>query len=166
MSYCYCIKTLRVDIERVSDDVFRIVDRSILAVDPNNLEEAQRQPYKLNIHTEAGEDVIVSINPGGSKMFSASNLGICELKDGCYCLSVESCDRVLEKKVGFFPWAQCMIDDMLIKNQDDDVWCECRDELERINILIEHGKSETAQLKYKRLCEKLRQCGVHAGRAV
>lgn len=154
---CYCIKTLNVEISRIDDDLFQISDRSIIAT--TDIEEARSQEYKLKIKSNSIE-FIVSVPVGGSRVFSQKETGRC-FEDGCYCLEVESCDRLLSIKRCYTPDLDCAIDELIMKEDDDSKYRKMLEKREVMEIMQKHGRTKEAQKKYQELCDDLRKCGAH-----
>jgi len=153
---CYCIKNLVVDFNRIDEDRFSVRDRSVLTT--ADLEEAQNRSYKLKISKNSREVVILDIPVNGCKTFSSKELGIACFDDDCYCLEVESCDRLITQDYCYMPDLKCAIEEAIMKTDNDREYREMQDEYEKICILQEHGKTKEARLKYEQLCQTMRNC--------
>lgn len=155
---CYCIKKLVVEIDRIDEDLFSVRDRSIVSTP--DMAEAQRLDYQLKIYKDERELVILNVPLNGARTYSSKELGIQCLDDDCYCLEVESCDRVIKQNFCYMPDLKCCIEEAILKSPDDEKYRKLLEDFEVACILQEHGRSKETRQKYEDICEAMKNCAV------
>lgn len=113
---CFCILRLNIEIERISDDLFSICDRSVLSGSAN---KASKKEMKLEIKTPQKEVFSVSVPVGGKRTFSVKELGLYCLLDGVYCLETESCGDKVSYNYFYTGCLECDLDRLLSSDPDN-----------------------------------------------
>jgi hypothetical protein len=156
---CFCIKKLNIKIEKITDTVFKITDLSDIQWGINQKLDGLVLYVDLNVESPAKETFSISIPVGSSLVFDASQLNICPLLDGIYCVNTESCGVNITTHVGYFGNLKCDIDNLLLRNIDDpDLFLCLQDKFEVLETVAGYQMKDEAQSIYNNIEETIKGC--------
>ena len=143
----YFIKDLRLEIEKVDQEHFKIIDRSIIG---GSLESAKKHQYDVLVKFEEGE-VKLPLLVQKENIFSFKEIGKC-FCDECLCVVFESNKGTIKKKLLYTPDLECAIVEHILKNPEDS---DIMREYEKMQLFHKWGKTGEAKKMYFKLCAKV-----------
>ena len=152
----FCIKKVNVEIKKISDDLYSIIDLS--EYEFNDINDLQNEAITFKIETPSKETFEVMVPAGRSQIFSVKNKKVLPLLDGKYCISLVSCGGLIKKNLGYYPNMECEIDNVIVTSKDKEEAMTLYNDFKMMKILDEYGDSSTASKIYGDISDMLKGC--------
>lgn len=152
----FCIKKVNVEIKKISDDLYSIIDLS--EYEFNDIADLQKDTVTFKIDTPSNESFEVMVPAGRSQIFSVKNKKVLPLLDGKYCVSLVSCGGNVKKNIGYYPNMECDINNVIVTSKYKREAMTLYNDFKMMKILDEYGDSSTAAKIYGDISDMLKGC--------